>query len=806
MQKVRVPLTNFRFGEVSPSLYSRTDTQIYNQSAQKVTNFFLRSEGGVIKRSGLENIYQFDITVDTAKTQQSRLLPFIFSDDEQYIISLEHQKIRIFQISPTTGAVSLIQTITQDINSATLLFDHAYLHEYTYAQAGDVMFIAHQTFSTQQLVRTGLTTFQVESFLFDQNSSATKIYQPYFSFQTAGMTLDPSASSGNGVTLTTSSAYWNTGTVLSEDVADGSMVINNWYIVKTVGTSDFTTVGAHSNAVGQVFKATGVGDATKTGTIDNIEQPPQIGSTVRYNKNEIEITDIQSSTVATGDILDELTITLLPNSLKTDHGSDKVEVTFVNHGMSEGDAFTMAVSDSVGSISVSNLNGSRTVTKVIDDDTFTFTAGGSANASESGGGTPTLTTHAPTTTWDEQSYSALRGYPAAVTFHENRLVFGGSLAQPDSIWFSKSGHFYNFDLGEALDDQAIHITASVGEIQQIRHLVSNRDLQVFSASAEFFVPAFQNRPITPLTANLKRQTPYGSGFQRPQAIDGATLFVQKGGAIVREYIFSDAEAAYVSTPISTVSSHLIKTPIEMNTLYGALSRSESYVFILNNDGTIAVFNSNRAEQRAGWVEFTTNGKFHSTITIDDRVFANVEYDLGDGTTKIVLCEFNNSFNTDMAKTYSGTAGVFDVSADFNNGAVLHVIDGNNYVGQFTVASGNIDVSAVDNTLTSVEIGYKFDIELKTNPIDASLGNGPITGIPRGLGSVIVDLNSTLSCSVNGTALVIRNVTDDLSLQQSAFTGKKEFRLLGYGRDPQITITQNAPLDLQVNGLVAELIF
>ena len=31
---------------------------------------------------------------------------------------------------------------------------------------------------------------------------------------------------------------------------------------------------------------------------------------------------------------------------------------------------------------------------------------------------------------------------------------------------------------------------------------------------------------------------------------------------------------------------------------------------------------------------------------------------------------------------------------------------------------------------------------------------------------------------------------------------KEFRLLGYSADPQITITQDAPLDLQVNGLVA----
>lgn len=806
MQKVRVPLTNFQFGEVSPSLYSRTDTAIYNQSAQRVKNFFLRSEGGVVKRSGLENLYKYDITVDTSKIQQSRLLPFVFSDDEQYIISLEHQKIRIFQISPTTGDVSLIQTITQDINANTLKFDHDYLHEYTYAQAGDVMFIAHQTFSTQQLVRTGLTDFQVESFLFDQNSAATQIYQPYFSFQSAGMTLDPSASTGTGVTLTTSSAYWDTGVVLTEDVADGSMVTNNWYIVKTVGTSNFTSVGAHSNAVGQVFQATGVGDNTKTGTVDQISKPDHIGTTVRYNKSEIEITDVQSSTVATGDILDELKVTLSQDSFRTNHASSVIEVTLVNHGMSSGDAFTISNADTLAGISINQINGARTVTEVIDNDKFTFTAGASANTSVTGGGTPSLTSHAPTTTWNEQSYSSLRGYPAAVTFHQNRLVFAGTLAQPDTIWFSKTGNFYNFDLGEAKDDQAIQITASVGEIQQIRHIVSNRDLQVFSASAEFYVPSFQNQPITPTNAQLRRQTPFGSGFERPQSIDGATLFVQKGGQIIREYIYSDSEAAYIANPISTISSHLIKTPIEMNTLYGALSRSESYVFILNNDGTLAVFNSNRAEQRAGWVEFITNGKFHSTITIDDRVFANVEYDLGDGTTKVILCEFNSALNTDMAKTYTGTAGVFDVSADFNNGAVLHVIDRNNYVGEFTVASGNVDVSAVDATLTNVEIGYKFDVELTTNPIDATLSNGPTTGIPRGLGSVIVDLNNALSCSVNGTALVIRNVTDDLSLEQSAFTGKKEFRLFGYSRDPQITITQTAPLDLQINGLVAELIF
>ena len=82
MQKITVPINSFQFGEVSPSLLSRTDSPIYNASAQKIENMFLRSEGGVIKRAGLKNIYRFsDITIDTTKKQQSRLLPFIFSDD-----------------------------------------------------------------------------------------------------------------------------------------------------------------------------------------------------------------------------------------------------------------------------------------------------------------------------------------------------------------------------------------------------------------------------------------------------------------------------------------------------------------------------------------------------------------------------------------------------------------------------------------------------------------------------------------------------------------------------------------------------
>ena len=756
MQKISVPINSFQFGEVSPSLISRTDSPIYVSSAQKIENMFLRSEGGVIKRAGLKNIYRFtDITIDSTKKQQSRLLPFIFSDDEQYIISLEHQKVRCFFIDPVTGNTSLVSTITSDVNGDPLKFNHDYLSEYTYAQEADVMFICHNLFMPQQIIRTSLTTFEVSPYVFDTKADNALIYQPYYNFQAFNNKLDPAAQTGNNVIVTTTEAYF---------------------------------------------------DTTGTQVGGNYPDSKHVGVTLKYHDSEMEIVSVQSSTQATVNIVDQLHAILEINSFRTTDGSSTIQVEYKDHGFSVGDSIVITDAGGFAGLSANQINGTRTVTSIINDNVFTFNAASTANASIAGGGTPHLESHSPTTTWYEQSFSELRGYPSAITFHENRLVFAGTIAQPDSIWFSKKSRYYNFDLGNAESSDSIQITASLGEVNKIRHLVSNRDLQVFTASSEMYVPSFEAQPLTPTNIQVKRQTPFGIDYVRPQLLDGASVFVQTGGNIVREYIYTDSEAAYTSVAISGISSHLVRDPIEMNTLNGAVDRSESYLFMINKDGKMAVFNSNRAEKRAGWVEFTSQGKFHSSVTVDEKVFVSIIIDSGNGTENLALCQLTYDHNMDYAKDYTGSAGVFNVSADFEDGAVVNVVDGNNYVGEFTVASGNVDVSSVDPNLSSAEIGYKFNVTLTTNPIDVNLATGPITGRPRALASVILDLNQTLSTSVNGTNLVIRQVRDDLSQQLQPFTGKKEFRLLGYSRDPQITISQNAPLPMQVNGLVAELVF
>ncbi|QDP61833.1 MAG: hypothetical protein Tp139DCM904402_6 [Prokaryotic dsDNA virus sp.] len=876
MQKVRIPVTNFQFGEISPSLISRTDTQIYTNSAQRLENVFIRAEGGVIKRAGLRHIYEFDTSVentsftitvtdyaniatgskiqfykddgtlitvqfetagssspsasvgnthyvrantdnnttadnlftainaisgftvsnpasnvvtvvrdnprsatyltvtstDTTRLavtnfsggtkQQIRLLPFIFSDDERYLISLEHQKIRIFIIdflangTASSGAVSLIQTITTDVDGATIPFTDTYNQEVTYAQSGDVMFLAHQTFMIRKLTRTSLTTFAVSTFEFDTRSDNKRVFQPYNAFQTLGMTITPSSADSGTRTMTTSAAY-------------------------------FDTTGSQSGG--------------------NYPDSTHIGSRLRIHGIEYLITSIQSATQATGTLQENISEQLQADAFRTVEGSSTVFISHVGHGLAVGDSITIENAGAVGGIAIGNLNGARTIASVVSVNEYTITAGASATSSADGGGAPKIKSAAATTSWQEQSYSSVRGYPAAVAFHENRLWFGGTLGEPDGLWSSQSGEFFNFDVGTALDNESIQIKSSTGEINTIKHIVSNRDLQVFTSTSEFIVPAFDQNPVSPTNAMIRRQTPFGAGNVRPFVFDGATIYVQKEGSIVREFIYSDAEDSYVANAVSTISSHLIKNPVQMTTLQAAIDRAESYVFVLNVDGTIAVFNSNRAEKRAGWSEFVThpNGAYHSICTIDEKVFVVGKYDKGDTTKKLVLMEFDSLFNLDMSKKYTGSSGVFDVSSEFANGAVLEVIDRTNYVGQFTVASGNINVSSVDGDLTSAEIGRKFDVNIKTNPIDTISNKGPVTGEPRAISKVILDLNTTLSVSVNGVSLGVLQVTDDLSQPKTPVTGKRDFNLLGYGKDPQVTVTQPAPLSLQVNGIITEVI-
>ncbi len=730
MQKVRIPQNSFQYGEISDNTVMRTDSPIYAASAQSLENMIVLPEGAVKKRHGTK----FIDTASSYTNKEIHLTSFVFDDNEEYLIAIGDAFIAPFRLL-SDGTVVNLTDVTVDTQGNPLPFDKDYLHQYNTAQYGDVMFICHPLFAPRMLTRTSLTTFELSVFSFDESYDGKDRYQPYSVFHGANQTLTSSLyGEGSVATLTVSSPY-------------------------------FDTTGKHNNVV------------------------------LRYGGNEIRIDSVTSSTVATGTIIKELSHRLtVTNPLRTRDSTATIEITHIKHGIIAGSTIFIADAVAVGGINASSINGNRSVVDVLDENTYTVNASTAANTSEDGGGFVKIYSNAATTRWDEQSFSALRGYPAAVTFHENRLCFAGTLAEPDTIFMSQLGEFFNYDVGEADDTDAIILVAATGDVNEIRYMRSNRDLQIFTLSDELYIPTYLNQSITPTNAQIRKQTPFGTEFVLPTSIDGATIFVERGGRAVREYIYSDAEDAYIATGVSTVASHLIVDPVDIAVVHSGFNTQESYAAMVMGNGDMALFSSNRAEKRAAWTNLTTQGSFLATAAIGDRLFVyNKTHN-----NKYCFCEFVDDIGLDNYGYYAYSSNPINIML-YGQNTTLDVIgfDGTNkvYLGEFTSDSSvNIDLTAYTD-YTHFYIGKKFTSKVITNAVDTVAANGPVTGDVRGISTVVLNVKDSTSIKVNNRT--INNIT--------GFTGNKEVRLLGYGRNPQVTIEQNDPMPLQINGLISELI-
>ena len=279
--------------------------------------------------------------------------------------------------------------------------------------------------------------------------------------------------------------------------------------------------------------------------------------------------------------------------------------------------------------------------------------------------------------WDEQTFSSVNGYPRAVAFHDQRLLFAGSTKRPDGFWGSQIGGFFNFDIDDATAEDAIDATVAADSVAEIRHLVSSRNIQLFTNGGELFIPTSAGNPLTPGNVQFLTQTPYGTGQKvNPVKFDGATLFLQKTGAVIREFIFSDIEQAHTSNAISPLSNHLIKTVVDSAVLLGTDTQPEQYAYFVNSDGTAAVFHSSRNDELAGWVPWDTPGnsgtdKFLSFTQVGTKMFAATERTVA-GATVYWLEEFDPELTLDAASKFDtstelSTNGTFAADTGWTKG-------------------------------------------------------------------------------------------------------------------------------------------
>lgn len=227
----------------------------------------------------------------------------------------------------------------------------------------------------------------------------------------------------------------------------------------------------------------------------------------------------------------------------------------------------------------------------------------------------------PITQWYEAAFSKHRGWPISITFHQDRLVFGGSRSHPSGVWLSRVGMHNNFNVGTGLDDEAIFITLLAHQRQQICTVVSSDNLQILTTTGEW---AISNKPLTPSSVDIKQHTTVGSYATRylpPQKIEGATIFISGNCRDIRELSLDELGENYNATDLCAFSKHLMCGPVDMS--YNPDARR---LFIVMTDGTIATLNYNSALGISAWGTYKTVGKFISVATLSGKTYTVVYRD------------------------------------------------------------------------------------------------------------------------------------------------------------------------------------
>ena len=248
----------------------------------------------------------------------------------------------------------------------------------------------------------------------------------------------------------------------------------------------------------------------------------------------------------------------------------------------------------------------------------------------------------------EDTWSASKGYPRTTTFHEGRLYFGGSKSRPNTIFASRVSRYYDFNPGEGLDDDSIEATIDSDSANAITGLFSGRDLQIFTKGAEFFVPQSSLDPITPSNIVINTATRRGSkeGI-KPVGAESGTLFVQRSGQALREFLFSDVELSYISNNISLLSSHLLNTPLDMALRKATSTTDGDLLMLVNSNGTMAMYSILKGQNVIA-PSLSTTGMDTCTITVSD--YANIAVG-----TQLTFTDNNGTVITLESEAISGSA-------------------------------------------------------------------------------------------------------------------------------------------------------
>ena len=434
------------------------------------------------------------------------------------------------------------------------------------------------------------------------------------------------------------------------------------------------------------------------------------------------------------------------------------------------------------------------------------------------------------TDWALGAFSDTTGHPSCVTFYEQRLVFAGTEAQPQTLYFSKSGDYESMDEnrgGTIADDDAIIYTIASNQVNAIRFLSATRTLIVGTVGGEFSVSGGgSDDPVTPTNILIKKQSNHGCANIDAIPVGNVTLFLQRAKRKIRELAYNFDVDGYVAPDMTILAEHISETG------FNELSYQQEpnqIIWAVREDGQLAGLTYQREQQVVAWHRHIFGGVFSTgnavcetvaTIPTNDKEYQTwviVKRTINGVTRRYVeylnQFDFNEDDNTefnflDSQLAYSGSATVTITGLDHLEGQTVSVLANGSTHPDRTVTNGSITLA---RSSTKVKVGLPYTSILQTMRIDAGSQNGTSQAKTKRIYNITVRLYESIGVEVgpdlnNMEAIPFRSSAQLMDTAIPVYTGDKEVEFRGnYETDGHIYVRQTQPLPLTVLSLYPELI-
>ena len=826
-----IPVISLNAGKLTPLIDVRSDTEKYSSGCRELDNMIPLIYGPVTRRPGTK--YLANVDDDDVK---SRMVPFIYSATIAYKVEFSDQIINVY------FGDSAVDT---DIVSPYLEAD---LFQLQFKQSADVMWITHPSYRPRKLTRVSATEFSLDTITFsdgpfiERNDIAeddgVTITVIGYSVTTATLgaagagefTYDVVAdisslfpvngrfyitnSTGNDGAYTVKTAAHAGGTltiVPNEAVAtsdnDGQILVDSGVVTLTASAATFVTgTSGHTNAL---FKLTHKRKKTVTkgslGATGIIGEPIDVKGKWTFTTNGNWAATVEIQRMEDG-VNWEIFRTYV-STITGGQGSRNVQKSDVEEA--DGVQYRIYVSAWTSGTVVADL--------IVDESTQDSIFRISATASTTSA-TATAVIAAPDRTpvkrWAEGAWSAVRGYPSAVTFFEERIVYGFTNLDQQDIWLSQTGEFENFEAGlkDADSFGLLLPTANRG-----RWLGSLETLAAGTSGDEWRIRSTAvDEALTPTNFSIKKQTNFGSADIQAMEVNEAIIFVDYVARKVREYTWYESKQKYVSPDLTALAEDITSGGI---TSLAVQKNPDAIIwFTISNSPYLISMTYEREQNVVSFAEHPLGGDgiaesvCITPSTSEDVITLTVKRTINGSTVRFIeeMQPRDWGSTTSAADSFFVDAGIVDTGGDVT-------VDGLDHLEGETVAilgDGAVQASKVvnggeitiDETADRVVVGLPYTYQVSPMRLDVSTARGTTSGSVKKISELIISFFATMNAQVGdgiGTSYDINwRTTEDYGSPPELFTGMKKVTFTGgFSTEDNIVISGSDPLPCMVRALI-----